>query len=58
MNNESVTIAGVSVTGYNGTFPITVVDATHLAYTDATGSLAAGAGAPRRTALPETSDQW
>jgi hypothetical protein len=44
--NQLVTITGVGVAGYNGTFTITAVpDTTHFSYTAVTGSLAAsGAG--------------
>jgi len=31
-SNQQVTISGVSPTGYNGTYPIAVIDATHFAY--------------------------
>src|SRR6266568_4704813 len=42
---QSVTITGVGVAGYNGTFPITTVpDSTHFTFTAATGGLAASGG--------------
>src|SRR6266568_100381 len=42
---QSVTIAGVGVAGYNGTFPVAAVpDSTHFTFTAATGGLAASGG--------------
>ena len=39
---NSITIAGVSVAGYNGTFTVaSVIDATHFTYTNSTSGLAA-----------------
>lgn len=43
--NQSVTIAGVSVSGYNGTLPVaSVVDPTHFTYVAPSGGLAASGG--------------
>ena len=41
---QAVTIAGVGVAGYNGTFTITAVTATTFSYTDAATGLAASGG--------------
>ncbi|MBZ5528946.1 MAG: hypothetical protein LAN71_13725 [Acidobacteriia bacterium] len=42
---EMVTLAGVGVAGYNGTFAVTAVpDATHFTFTAASGGLAASGG--------------
>jgi hypothetical protein len=44
VTGQIVTIAGVAVAGYNGSFPITVVDATHFTYTDPNSGLGSSSG--------------
>jgi Ca2+-binding RTX toxin-like protein len=42
--NQTVTVSGVGVAGYDGTFPITAVTATTFSYTDPTSGLADSGG--------------
>jgi hypothetical protein len=43
-SGQTITIAGVSVAGYNGTFPITTVDSSTFTYTDPISGLGGGSG--------------
>src|SRR5262249_16820503 len=49
VSGQTATISGVSGTGFNGTFTITVVDSTHFTYTDASASGTGSGG---------TASQW
>jgi hypothetical protein len=59
-SGEFILISGVTPSGYNGTFPITVTDSTHFTYTDTsglTGGTAFGSAQPtlgQLSGLPST----